>query len=135
MNTSFLGLDTTLKYPYKDPKFFPNSSRHSTVHRQSLPNLISSPRLSQLSRHQTFSYNQNLSESSRANGTPPQVISKSWPIFFELVAYAQQVREHFFELANTFFNVLQLRMEKDLKWLVRAKCYMTSSHELRKNSD
>ena len=78
MNTSFLGLDTTLKFPYKDPKFFPNSSRSppSTVHRQSLPNLAQVVHPSPLSRNQTFSHVPHVNGARRSSGPHAQVLSE-----------------------------------------------------------
>jgi len=76
MNTSFLGLDTTLKYPYKDPKFFPNSSRNAPVHRQSLPNLTPAAHASSLSRNQTFSHTHQMKDSKRVNGAQQHVVGE-----------------------------------------------------------
>lgn len=55
MNSSFLGLDTTLMYPYRDPKFFPNSTLPKSTHRHSVPSVPHTPHPF-LNRNQTFSH-------------------------------------------------------------------------------
>ncbi|CAK8674387.1 unnamed protein product [Clavelina lepadiformis] len=87
MSSSFLGLETTLKLPYRDPDFFPgvpppltNSPRpspnHRPQHRKSqpvLPNIPPQPRGVGVSRHHSMQMTPPPRSEPRMNGTQQRV--------------------------------------------------------------